>query len=83
MPMLPWPTLEQAPLPDSEGEEGGDKDEEGGWEDEECADPVLPGQFETPAISKNTKPHQKTGEPSYTQPTCTSTHRKQLADIER
>ena len=55
MPTLPWPTPEQAPLPDSEGEEGGDKDEEGGWEDEECADPAPPGQFETPAISKNTK----------------------------
>ena len=83
IPTLPWPAPEQTPLPDLEGEEGGDKDEEGGWEDEERADPALPGQFETPAISKNTKPRRKAGEPSYVQPTRTSTRRTQPADIDR
>jgi hypothetical protein len=83
LPTLPWPVPDQTPLPDSEGEEGGEKDEEGGWEDEERADPAPLGQFEAPATSKTTKPRRKTGEPSYAQPTRTSTRRKQPADIER
>jgi hypothetical protein len=82
-PIPTWPAPESTPLPDSEGEEGGEKDEEGAWEDEERADPAPPGQFEAPTTSKNTKSRQKTSGPSYAQPTRTSTRRKQPADIER
>jgi hypothetical protein len=63
-------------LPDSD-EEDGDKEELG----EE--DPVLPGQYQSPAVSKNTKTWPKTSKPSYTQLTCTSTCKRQPADIDR
>jgi hypothetical protein len=66
-------------LPDSDDEDGDD----GLGEEEELHDPMLLGQYQSPAVSKNPKARQKAGEPTYAQPTCTSTCKKQLANIDR
>jgi hypothetical protein len=55
-----------------------------GWEDEERPDPAPPGQYQPPAASKNTSQNPaEAGEPSYAQPTRTSTRKKQPGDIDR
>ena len=76
------PALDKTPLPDLEGEEGGKENEEVGWEDEERADPALPGQFQTPLASRSSKPRTK-ARPSYAQPTRTSMQRVKPSDYKK
>ena len=83
----PIPTTAQplsSDVPDLEGEEGGEEDEEGGGEEDQC-DPAPPGQYQSPAVGKNkaSKPQPKTGEPSYAQPTRTSTRKTKPGEIDR
>jgi hypothetical protein len=67
-------------LPDSDDE---DKEMMGWGRKKNCTIPAPLGQYQSPAVSKNPKARQKAGEPTYAQPTCTSTRKKQLADIDR
>ena len=69
---------------DLEGEEEGEEDEEGDGE-EDWHDPAPPGQYQSPAVNKNkaNKSQPKTGEPSYAQPTQTSTRKTKPGKIDR
>jgi hypothetical protein len=81
-PMMSWPMPGNAPLPNEEGEEGEEEDEEGRSEDEDRIDPAPPGQFQTPATSKSTKPQAKAN-PSYAQSTRTSTRKSKPSDYKK
>jgi hypothetical protein len=81
-PTMPWPMPASVPLPNEDGEEGGEEDEGGGSEDEDCIDPAPPGQFQTPTTSKSAKPQAKAN-PSYAQPTCTSNRKTKPSDYKK
>jgi hypothetical protein len=81
-PTMSWPMPASIPLPNKEGEEGGEEDKGGRSEDEDRIDPAPPGQFQTPITSKSAKPWAKAN-PSYAQPTHTSNHKTKPSDYKK
>ena len=82
-------TMESGPPPlvrDDEDERDEEEDEEEqGRGEEETQDPAPPGQYQSPAVTKNksSKPRLKASEPNYAQPTRTSTCKGKPGDVER
>ena len=75
-PILPMTQPSRSDDPDLEGEEGEEEEGEG---EEDSRDPAPPGQYKSPATSK-AKARSSAGEPSYAQPTRTSTRKSKPSE---